>query len=96
MITVLQVIRRAEEVWRDDEGLAAIRDRIEFAAGDFFNPGVTLCSMPPLNCCFLPSLPFPSGGPHHRLGATLLSPCHGLAAPRNPDCMAASARQQQC
>ena len=29
----LQVIRRAEEVWRDDEGLAAIRDRIDFAAG---------------------------------------------------------------
>ena len=50
---LLQVIRRAEEVWREDEGLAAIRDRTDFVAGDFFDAGVKLCSMPPLCSHFL-------------------------------------------
>ena len=77
---LLQVIRRAEEVWREDEGLAAIRDRTDFVAGDFFDAGVKLCGMPLLCLCFLPSRRFSCGHPHHCLDATLSLHCCGLAA----------------
>ena len=55
---LLQVIGRAEEVWREDEGLAAVRDRTDFVAGDFFDAGVKLCSMPPVCSHFLFPCPY--------------------------------------
>ncbi len=35
-----QVVKRAEDLWKEDEALVPLTERIDFCAGDFFQPGV--------------------------------------------------------
>ena len=35
-----QVVERAEDLWKEDEALLPLTDRVDFCAGDFFQPGM--------------------------------------------------------